>query len=284
MATIVALHAHPDDESIGMGGTLARAVDEGHRVVLVFGTRGECGEVADGFLDDGEELGDRRVLEVQASADALGVHRVEFLGYRDSGMDGEPTNDDPSCFWQADLDEAARRLAAILTDEAADVLTVYDDHGGYGHPDHVQVHRVGHRAAELAGTPHVLEMTMNRDHIRRMMEMARAMSDADGDGEVTEPEGPDVGDESTFGTPEADITTAIDVRKWVDRKRASMIAHASQIPADSFFLTMPDEVFEQVFGHEWFIRTGPAVGGGDHWLLPPAAVGSEGAAGARMDP
>ncbi len=266
MATIVSLHAHPDDESIGMGGTIARAVDGGHRVVLVFGTRGECGEVPDGFLDEGETLGERRVLEVHASAAALGAQRVEFLGFRDSGMEGEPTNDDPSCFWQADLDEAAGRLAAILVDEGADVLTVYDDHGGYGHPDHIQVHRVGHRAAEIAGTPHVLEMTMNRDHIRRMMEMAAAMSDADGNGEI---DGPDITEESTFGTPEAEITTRIDVQPWIDRKRASMAAHASQIAEDSFFLAMPDEVFQQVFGHEWFIRRGGAAEGNDDWLLPP---------------
>lgn len=271
MATIVALHAHPDDESIGMGGTLARAVDEGHRVVLVFGTRGECGEVPEGFLDDGETLGERRVQEVAASAAALGVHRVEFLGYRDSGMVGEPTNDDPTCFWQADLDEAAGYLAAILDDEAADVLTVYDGHGGYGHPDHIQVHRVGHRAAELASTPHVLEMTMNRDHIRRMMEMAAAMSDADGNGEI---DGPDITGESTFGTPEVEITTRVDVTQWIERKRASMAAHASQIPADSFFLAMPDEMFAQVFGSEWFIRTSPAGDGDDDWLVPSVAPAS----------
>ena len=133
-------------------------------------------------------------------------------------MVGEPTNDDPACFWQADVDEAAGRLAAILRDEARRRLTVYDDHGGYGHPDHVQVHRVGVRAAELAGTPHVLEATMNRDHIRRMMEQAAAMpAPRTTDGPT---EGPDVGDESTFGSPEDEITTVVDVAAWLDRKRA----------------------------------------------------------------
>src|SRR5690606_28839417 len=133
----------PDDESIGTGGTLARAAAEGHRVVLVFATRGELGEVTDAFLDDGEQLGDRREAECHASAAVLGAQRVAFLGYRDSGMMGEPSNDDEQCFWQADVDEAADRLAAILRDEDADVITIYDDHGGYGHPDHIQVHRVG---------------------------------------------------------------------------------------------------------------------------------------------
>lgn len=260
MATIVSFHAHPDDESIATGGTLARAAADGHRVVLVFGTRGECGEVADGFLGEGEQLGDRREQEVAASADALGVDRVEFLGYRDSGMIDEPTNDEPDCFWQADLDEAADKLAAILRDEAADVLTVYDSHGGYGHPDHIQVHRVGHRAAELAGVAHVYESTMNRDHLRRVMEAAAS--------EYPDFDAPDFDDETEFGSPESVITTTVDVTGWMGAKRASMAAHASQIPADSFFLTLPDDAFAMVFGNEWFIRTSPPAPGTDDWLLP----------------
>lgn len=249
-----------------MGGTIARAVDEGHRVVLVFGTRGECGEVPDGFLNEGELLGDRRTQEVQVSAAALGVQRVEFLGYRDSGMMGELTNEDPTCFWQADIEAAALRLAAILDEEAADVCTIYDDHGGYGHPDHIQIHRVGLRATQLAGTRHVLESTMNRDHIRRMMDAAAEAAVAAG-----EPlEGPDVGEDSTFGTPQEQITTTIDVHDFVDRKIASMVAHASQIPPDSFFLTMPPEIFAATFGQEFYIRHGEPVAGADTWLLPPA--------------
>ena len=268
MATIVALHAHPDDESISTGGTLARAADEGHRVVLVFATRGECGEVAPGFLRDGEELGDRREEEARASAAVLGAHRVEFLGFRDSGMDGESTNDDPRCFWQADVEATVEQVASILREEVADVCLIYDDHGGYGHPDHVQVHRVGARAAEAAGTPHVLEATFNRDHIRRLVEAAAEAGPGGPEG-IDAPEPPDI-DEETFGSSDADITTYIDVSSWVDRRRASMSAHASQIPADSFFLAMPDEAFTAAFGQEWFIRRGPALTTTDDWLLPPA--------------
>src|SRR6478609_5148600 len=110
MSTLVCFHAHPDDESIATGGTMAKAAADGARVVLVIATRGEVGEVADDFLDPGEALADRRVVETQASADVLGVARVEFLGYVDSGMMGEPTNDVAECFWQADVDEAAERL------------------------------------------------------------------------------------------------------------------------------------------------------------------------------
>src|SRR5262245_58329780 len=145
--TIVFFHAHPDDEAIATGGSMARAKRDGHRVVLVSATRGELGEFAPDSLAPGEQLVDRRVAELHASAAVLGVDRVEFLGYRDSGMMGEPTNDDPDAFWSADIEQAAGRLARLLEAEHADVLTIYDDHGNYGHPDHIQVHRVGVRAA-----------------------------------------------------------------------------------------------------------------------------------------
>ena len=152
MATLVSFHAHPDDESIIAGRVVRRAADQGHRVVLVFGTRGELGEVEDGFLDEGEPFWQRRVAETLASAEILGAARTEFLGYVDSGMMGEPTNDNPNCFWQAPVEDAATRLAELLREEWADVLTVYDDNGGYGHPDHIQVHRVGRAGGRSGGT------------------------------------------------------------------------------------------------------------------------------------
>jgi LmbE family N-acetylglucosaminyl deacetylase len=252
MDTLVCFHAHPDDESIATGGVMAQAAAEGRRVVLVLGTRGELGEVDEGFLDEGETLRDRRVKETAASAETLGVARVEFLGYIDSGMMGEPTNDDPACFWQADVDEAAERLAAILRDEAPVVLTVYDDHGGYGHPDHIQVHRVGVRAAELAGVDNVFEATMNRDAMRRSFEEhAEEFADVVGEDELPSVDGPDA-----FGTPEDLITHAVDVSKFADTKRASMRCHASQISEEDFFLRMPDEMFVEAFGQEWFIARG----------------------------
>ena len=250
--TLVTFHAHPDDESIATGGVIARAVAEGHRAVLVLATRGEVGEVAEGFLQPGEDLGPRRPEETLGSAEILGVNRVAFLGYRDSGIDGTATNDDPAAFCNADLEEAAARLAAILADERADVLTVYDDHGGYGHPDHIQVHRVGHRAAELAATPELFEATMNRDYIRTMMESAI-------DALPESMERPDV-DLSEFGTPDGQITTGIDVRDYTDLKRSAMAAHASQIGEHSFFLQLPAEAFREAFGWEWFIRRGSLPG------------------------
>lgn len=249
--TLVTFHAHPDDEAIATGGVMAKAADEGHRVVLVVATRGELGEVEEGFLPQGEILADRRVEETHRAADALGVARVEFLGYRDSGMMGEPTNDEPGCFWQADLDEAAARLATILEEENADVLTCYDDHGTYGHPDHIQVHRVGVRAGESAGTPKVYESTGNRDHLKAVIEEAPP---------ELRPDDFDPSFFDDFGSPESLITTTVDVREFVDAKRAAMRAHASQISDQSFFLSMPDDAFVASFGWEWFILRDAAEG------------------------
>lgn len=255
MATLVSFHAHPDDESITAGGLIRRAANQGHRVVLVFGTRGELGEVPDGFLDEGEPLWQRRVTETMASAQILGAARTEFLGYVDSGMMGEPSNENPNCFWQASIEDAAERLAQVLREERADVLTVYDDNGGYGHPDHIQVHRVGLRAAELAGVPRVYQLTSNRDHLMRGIEQFRAQAAAAGT-----PIPDDVEPPADLGKPESEITAAFDVSDLADAKRASMRAHASQIAENSFWLTMPDDAFRYAFGTEWAIRDGQGPG------------------------
>jgi len=252
MATMVSFHAHPDDEAIATGGTLAKAAAAGHRVVLVSATRGEHGEVAEGVLGAGEALGQRRERELAQAAEVLGVDRVEFLGYVDSGMMGTPENEASGSFWSADVEEAARKLAALLAEERADVLTVYDHHGNYGHPDHIQVHRVGVRAGELAGTAKVYEATVDRDHIRQLMTRAKEMG---------VPDVPDVeGVDETMGMPGDAITTRVDVRAYLDSKRRAMAAHASQISETSFFLAMPPEAFEQTWGTEWFILRGAPPG------------------------
>lgn len=253
MATLVCFHAHPDDEAIATAGTMARAVDAGHRVVLVVATRGEHGEPVAGVLADGEQLGVRRTAEVHAAAEVLGVHRVEFLGYVDSGMVDTATSEAPWAFCNADVDAAARRLAAVLADETVDVLTVYDDNGGYGHPDHIQVHRVGTRAAELAGITDVFQSTINRDHIIRGIARLRAEGIELPDGV----EAPDLEGSPEFGKPEADITHKVDVEPVLDRKRAAMQAHRSQMADDHFLLAMPPAVFTRAMGIEWFIASGP---------------------------
>jgi LmbE family N-acetylglucosaminyl deacetylase len=255
VATLVFFHAHPDDESIQTAGTMARAADLGHRVVLVLATRGENGEVAEGFLDAGETLGDRRVREAEASASVLGVARVAYLGYVDSGMIDTPENDAPDSFWQADVDDAAARLAAILREESADVLTTYDERGGYGHPDHIQVHRVGVRAAELAGVPRTYMATINRDALLQIMEEGRAAGAFPEDLEM-----PDPADFAEIGVPGARVTTTVDVAKYAGQKRASMAAHASQITETHFFLAMPEDAFTAGMGTEWYIRVGAPEG------------------------
>jgi LmbE family N-acetylglucosaminyl deacetylase len=248
VGTIVSFQAHPDDESITVAGTLARAAAAGHRVVLVFATRGELGEPVEGVLAPGEQLSMRRSAECYASAEVLGVKRVEFLGYTDSGMMGEASNDAPYCFWRADVGHAARLLSVILDEEEADILTIYDDNGGYGHPDHIQVHRVGMRAAELSAVPVVAQNTTNRDWLTRGM---RGM--AEQEGRTWEPPA----DVPEMGKPEAEITHRVEAVDFVEQKRASMRAHASQMGPDHFLLAMPDPLFAMGLGTEFYIVDPP---------------------------
>lgn len=257
MSTLICFHAHPDDESIATAGTMAKAKSAGHRVVLVLATRGEHGEPVPGVLADGEQLGVRRTAETFAAAEALGVDRVEFLGYIDSGMVDTPTSREPWAFWNADVDRAAARLAVVLREEEADVLTVYDDNGGYGHPDHIQVHRVGHRAAAMIGLDQVYENTINRTLI------ARSMAERASSGEPL-PDGlemPDLENEPDFGKPEDVITHVVDVRPWLEAKRQAMLAHRSQMADDHFLLAMPTGAFESIMGAEWYISTATPVPG-----------------------
>jgi LmbE family N-acetylglucosaminyl deacetylase len=262
VSTLVLLHAHPDDESIATGGTIARAVSEGHRVVLVVATDGRHGEVpAD--LEPGETLVHRRRHETENSAAILGVAEVRWLGYHDSGMTGWPQNEEPGAFMRADLDEAARRFADIVDAVGGDVITCYDWHGGYGHPDHIQVHRVGHRAAEILAARgrvvRLFESTMNRTRIARMM------NENAGEGEGFDPDAP-ADDGNPFGSTEDEITMAVDVSAFVEAKRASMACHASQITDQSFFLQMPPDVFSMAFGIEWFIEPGRPGGAAPGWF------------------
>lgn len=250
MGTLVSFHAHPDDEAIACGGTLAKASAEGHRVVVVFATSGENGEVIDGFLRPGEALGERRIDEANEAARILGVDRVEWLGYVDSGMAGTATNEDSASLWKADPAQAAGRLAEILREESADVLTVYDENGSYGHPDHIQVHRLGVRAASIAATPKIYESVISRELIQRGS--ARLV---------------DLGlnppidlDDNQIGVPEATITTEVAVADYLELKRAAMAAHASQIPETSFFLSLPQEMFAEFFAVEQYRLRGAAPG------------------------
>ena len=264
MSTLVCFHAHPDDEAIATGGLMAAAAAAGHRVVLVCATRGEVGEPQEGVLDPGEPLWERRMIELAKSCEILGADAPRWLGYHDSGMIGEETNDAEGSFWTADIDEATDRFAAILTEVEVDVVTIYDDHGGYGHPDHIMVHRVGLAAAKQAGVDHVYESTMNRTEIQKMIDEQSELFEADGS------EDDDRVDVANMGTPEADISYRVEVADYIDQKRHSIMAHRSQIGPDSFFMQMPEEVFETAFGFEYFNIPGVKDTGGPQQvkLLP----------------
>ncbi|MFD4368647.1 PIG-L family deacetylase [Rhodococcus sp. NPDC058521] len=249
MSVLVCFHAHPDDEVFTTGGVMRQASDAGHRVVVVTATDGALGEVPDGLLAEGETLAARRKRELEASTTALGAHRLVQLHYADSGMAGDPANRNPDAFCNADVDEAAQHLARVLTEESADVVTIYDPNGGYGHPDHVQVHHVGVRAAELAGVEHVYEAAVSRDHVKRLLALNPEWSP-----DSTPP------DLDNFGLPDSQITTVVDVRESMSAKRRAMHAHATQIGDFGPFLQMPEEQLQAMFGQEWFRRRGGDAG------------------------
>jgi LmbE family N-acetylglucosaminyl deacetylase len=256
VSTAVFFHAHPDDEALLTSGTMARAAAQGHRVVLVVATDGALGLAADRF-SVGRSLAEARLDELRASAQALGVARVEHLGYADSGMGPDLPSDPPGGrrpFVSVDDEEAAQKLAAILRQEHADVLTSYDENGGYGHRDHVKVHRVAVRAAELAGTPRHLLATVPRDAIARVVELGAKI--------LPLPPGFDPTSYRRAYAPSADITHRIDVRKYTRQKRASMAAHVSQTTGGGdggglrtlgVLLRLPRPLFAIVAGREWYV-------------------------------
>ncbi|HEX6423788.1 MAG TPA: PIG-L family deacetylase [Acidimicrobiales bacterium] len=244
--TIVFVHAHPDDEAIFTGGTMARLVAAGHRVVLVVATGGELGETPSGA---GGCLAERRRDETAAAAEVLGVARVAWLGYHDSGMAGDAANAAPGSFWSADPAAAGERLAAVLAEETTGALVLYDDFGIYGHPDHIQVHRVGRIAAAAAGVSTVYGATVDREHLHFVETHLVEEAILGGDLGLVR---------SHIGMPSVDIDAVVDVRTVLDLKRAAMAAHASQIPETTSALQLPTHHFADVYGWEWYVRAGPA--------------------------
>lgn len=250
--TLVSFHAHPDDEALLTGGTLARAAAEGHRVVLVVATAGEAGLT--GNLRPGDSsLAEQRLAELHRSAGALGCARVEVLGYPDSGSDAGSGGEAES-FARIPPDGPAARLAAILREESADVLTVYDEHGGYGHPDHVQVHQVGLLAARLAGTPVVLEATVERGLLQRIAGVMRWIPGLAG----LVP----AGRFASAYLPRSALTHQVDVRAHLAAKKAALAAHASQttggrgVRTVALLLRLPDPLLRRALGREWFREQG----------------------------
>lgn len=251
--TVVAFHAHPDDEALLDAGTLTRAAQAGHRVVLVFATRGGAGDVGDGILARDEALAERRSLEAEASAAAIGAARVVFLDYADSGHQPDANGLWPAgTFCAAAIDAAADDLAAVLSEEGAELLIADDRNGGYGHPDHVHVHRVAWTAAERTSTP-LLLATIDREFLSGGIELAKGMG-------FDVPETFVPSDLSSWYTSTSEITHTVDVSSVLDSRRASMAAHATQttgapdtVRTLSLFLGLPDEIFAIAFSTEWFV-------------------------------
>jgi N-acetyl-1-D-myo-inositol-2-amino-2-deoxy-alpha-D-glucopyranoside deacetylase len=264
---LLLVHAHPDDEAIGQGVTMAKYAAEGAHVTLVTCTLGEEGEVLVPGLehlaaDQDDALGEHRVTELAKAMAELGVSDHRFLGgpgrYRDSGMMGVESNNRPDCFWRADLLEAADLLVTIIRDVRPQVLVTYDQDGGYGHPDHIQAHRVAMYGALLAAVPSyrldlgesweiakiywsATKESRMRDGLRRMRDAGTPFFDVDPDGEMP-----------SFVTPDELVTTEIDGRDRVEQKLAAMRAHATQIAVDGPFFALSNNVGNEAWGIESF--------------------------------
>jgi N-acetyl-1-D-myo-inositol-2-amino-2-deoxy-alpha-D-glucopyranoside deacetylase len=278
------VHAHPDDESIGTGATMAKYAAEGAHVTLVTCTLGELGEIIPPGLaalaaDRDDQLGGYRIGELGAACRALGVGDHRFLGgpgrWRDSGMIGTPGNDDPRAFWQADVDEAARDLAAVIREVRPQVMVTYDDDGFYGHPDHIQAHRVSYRAYQLAADPAVIldsggcdpappwqvskfyASTTPQSQLDQEIEMLQAGAPGGtvAPGAQRLPSGfrlPASAADLVYGVPDEQVTTEIDASCYLDAKLAAMRAHATQISVEGTFFALSNQVAQLASGVEYY--------------------------------
>ncbi|MGY1667056.1 N-acetyl-1-D-myo-inositol-2-amino-2-deoxy-alpha-D-glucopyranoside deacetylase [Geodermatophilus sp. SYSU D00696] len=265
---LLLVHAHPDDETINNGATMARYVAEGAQVTLLTCTLGEEGEVLVPELEllgpeHADQLGGYRITELRAAMDALGVTDWRFLGgpgrYRDSGMMGTPANTKPHAFWNADLDEAVAYAAAVVREVRPQVVVTYDERGGYGHPDHIQAHRVAMAAVEAAADPgyrpelgaawdvaKVYWCCVPRSVLREGAEAMAALGEAspfDQLGEV---------DDIPFAVPDELVTAAVDGRAHAGAKEAAMRAHATQITVDGPFFALSNNFGQEVLGVEYY--------------------------------
>jgi mycothiol S-conjugate amidase len=259
--TLLAVHAHPDDESSKGAGTLARYADEGVRTVVVTCTGGEAGEILNPAMDQPGNLERMPELRRQELARALGILNVTrhyFLGYRDSGMPDTEWNHHPDCFARADLDEAVGRLVEIIRRERPQVLLTYDESGGYPHPDHIRTHEVSVAAFDAAGDPERYPRAgapfqpsklYHHAYSRRRLETLHRAALERG---IDSPYGEwlERWDEEGWELPEPVITTQIDVAKWVPQARDALLAHATQIDPNGSWFAVPDEVVAQVYPWE----------------------------------
>jgi LmbE family N-acetylglucosaminyl deacetylase len=262
---LMAVHAHPDDESSSTGGVLARYSDEGLRTVVVTCTNGEYGDGADHVKpgEDGHDpsqVAKTRLAELELACKRLGVSDLETLGYRDSGMPDWSYKEATSAFCNVPLDEPVGRVCTLMERYRPDVIVTYDDMGGYSHPDHIQAHRVAVAAFERAGTASKLYFVVRRrsdwQRLRERMEAA-GIEPPPVPALMADPEV-----RRRMEEAEKRITTVVDTTAVADRKRDALAAHSSQLD-DSWWVRFPQEAFSEIFGHESFIRaedrTGAAV-------------------------
>jgi N-acetyl-1-D-myo-inositol-2-amino-2-deoxy-alpha-D-glucopyranoside deacetylase len=269
---LLLVHAHPDDESIGTGATMAKYAAEGTQVTLITCTLGELGEVIPPELahlaaDADGGLGEYRIGELAAACQALGVTDHRFLGgpgrWHDSGMMGTPSNDWDGAFWRADVDEAAAALLTVITEVRPQVMVTYDDNGFYGHPDHIQAHRVAWRAFELAGglVSKFYATAIPKSVLSQAIEQMRDSDSSSSPGGV-DFRRVDSADDLPFGTADENVTTEIDAAAYLEAKLAAMRAHATQIAVDSPFSALSDNVARRAFGVEYYtLLAGPRGAG-----------------------
>lgn len=256
--TLLAVHAHPDDEAIGTGGILAKYAAQGVRTILVYATRGEAGEIQNPEFvppSPGLKMEEIRARELERALTVLRVGSVHFLGYRDSGMVGSPENLDLRAFIQADMEEASGRLVEIIRRTRPQVMVTYNERGVYGHPDHVMAHRVTVRAFRASGDPafhcgaglepwrpaKLYYTAIPRARLLKLYEFMRARGEEPGF------------DPEVLGTPDEKITTRIDVREYLPVKMEALYCHQSQISPRSFFRRLPDELRGEALGFEHFV-------------------------------
>jgi N-acetyl-1-D-myo-inositol-2-amino-2-deoxy-alpha-D-glucopyranoside deacetylase len=256
---LLLVHAHPDDETINNGVTMAKYAASGAQVTLVTCTRGEEGEVlvtelANLASDKDDKLGEHREVELKDAMAQLGINDFRFLGdpnkkWRDSGMMGTPQNERGNVFWQADLDEASQELVKIILEIKPQVLITYDEFGGYGHPDHIKAHQVAMRATELAAeqgwqVSKIYWNTIPRSVIQMGIEkMKEVGSDFFGAQSV---------DELPFAKPDELATTIVNAPEYVPQKLAAMKAHATQISEDGPFFALSKNLGLSVWGDEYY--------------------------------
>lgn len=287
--TLMTFHAHPDDESIGTGGVMAKALDAGRRVVLVTCTRGEMGDIVVPELDTEEHhrrLGEIRAEELAAAMEELGVTEWDTLGYRDSDMMGRPGNADPRCFWQADLDEAIGRATWLVRRYRPDVITTYNDFGGYGHPDHIRTHQVAVGAFARAGDPawypaqlapehggtgpatdagglapwtptKLYEQAMPASLRRTMAERVAALGIANPFTPPADATPEQLAEHEAFMArllvPDEAVTTRVDIRDVIERKWHALRRHVTQIGPENMFMAFGLEGWREAWGEESFI-------------------------------